>query len=353
MTREGRLSLKSGTALQQSSAACAVPRIVGILGLLVGSRNRIHLSSSNRTRKPDVWQRLATACRSTYIPMPSRFLKSMSPVGLLRVILLLILPLLALGAGKGGSGKDDASYILRPNDIINLAVYGETDLSVQVRILKTGEASFPLIGSVPVGGLSVAAAAANIRDLYAKDYLVDPKLTLSVFEYATEFISVIGAVKVPGQIPMPVSGHLDLASAMATVGGLLENADSNSIQLVRASGTSTTYSMDSIQGASGRVQLAAGDRIIVNQSAFVGKTVTVLGEVRKPGPVAFPLNGKLDLVNAIAFAGGLTELANQKKVSINRKGTVTVVDFRVISQRGDRPYLLQPDDVITVAERWF
>ena len=252
-----------------------------------------------------------------------------------------------------GASKEDEGYVLRPNDTISLAVYQEPDLSVAVRILKTGEASFPLIGSVKVGGLTVAAAAAKIRELYASDYLVDPKLSLTVNEYATEFISVIGAVKNPGQFPIPVSGHLDLASAMATAGGLAENADPNGIQLVRAAGATSSFSIDSIQGASGRVQLATGDRIIVNQSAFVGKTVTVLGQVGKPGPVAFPLKGKLDLVNAIAFAGGLTELSNPKKVTINRKGTVTVVDFKVISQRGDRPFLLQPDDVVTVAERIF
>lgn len=268
--------------------------------------------------------------------------------GLVRLILLLVFTVTARGAAK-----EDSSYILRPNDTISLSVYQELDLSVKVRILKTGEASFPLIGSVEVGGLSVTAAAAKIRDLYAKDYLVDPKLNLTVDEYATEFISVIGAVKIPGQIPMPVSGHLDLASAMATAGGLLENADANNIQLVRAAGSTSSFSMDAIQGAAGRTQLAPGDRIIVNQSAFVGKTVTVLGQVGKPGPVAFPLKGKLDLVNAIAFAGGLTELANPKKVTINRRGTVTIVDFKVISQRGDQPYLLQPDDVITVAERLF
>lgn len=269
-------------------------------------------------------------------------------VGWFRLTLFLVISVAARGAGS-----EDASYVLRPNDTISLAVYQELDLSVTVRILKSGEASFPLIGSVQVGGLSVAAAAAKIRDLYAKDYLVDPKLNLSVDEYATEFISVIGAVKVPGQIPMPVSGHLDLAAAMATAGGLAENADANSIQLVRATGATSTFSMDAIVGASGRTQLAAGDRIIVNQSAFVGKTVTVLGQVGKPGPVPFPLKGKLDLVNAIAMAGGLTELANPKKVTINRRGTVTLIDFKVISQRGDRPYLLEPEDVITVAERLF
>ena len=268
--------------------------------------------------------------------------------GFFRLILFLLISAAALAASK-----EDVTYTLRPNDTIRLAVYEELDLSVQVRILKTGQSSFPLIGSVEVGGLTVAAAAARIRDLYAKDYLVDPKLTLTVDEYATEFISVIGAVKSPGQIPMPVSGHLDLASAMATAGGLAENADANGIQLVRASGTTSNFSMSLIEGASGRIKLEAGDRIIVNQSAFVGKTLTVLGQVGKPGPLAFPLNGRLDLVNAIAMAGGLTELANPKKVTISRKGSVTVIDFKAISQRGDRPLMLQPDDVVTVAERLF
>jgi polysaccharide export outer membrane protein len=247
----------------------------------------------------------------------------------------------------------DSTYILRPNDTIRLSVYEEPDLSVQVRILKTGQASFPLIGSVEIGGLTVADSVQRIRDLYAKDYLVDPKLTITVDEYATEFISVIGAVKNPGQVPMPVSGNLDLASALASAGGLAEDADTNNVQLVRVSGTSSSYSMASIQGEAGRVRLGPGDRIIVNQSAFVGRKLTVLGQVGKPGPIPFPLSGKLDLVNAVALAGGITELANPKKVTINRKGQVTVVNFKEISERGDRPYWLQPDDVVTIAERLF
>lgn len=263
---------------------------------------------------------------------------------------LLILSVFLLGCARAA---DDGTYVLRPNDTIRVAVYEEPDLLVQVRILKTGQASFPLIGSVDVGGITVAAAAKKIRDLYAKDYLVDPKLTLTVDEYATEFISVIGAVKIPGQIPMPVAGNLDLASAMAAAGGLAENADANNIQLVRVSGTTSTFSMDSISGTSGRVKVEAGDRVIVNQSAFVGKTVTVIGQVGKPGPLPFPLNGRLDLVNAVAAAGGLTELANPKKITLNRKGAVKILNYNEISKQGDRPFLLQPDDVITVAERLF
>lgn len=252
------------------------------------------------------------------------------------------------------AGEEDASYVLRPNDSIRLAVYEEPDLSVQVRILKTGEASFPLVGSVKVSGLSVSAAATKIRDLYARDYLVDPKVTLTVDEYATELISVIGAVKNPGQIPIPVSGQLDLASAMASAGGLAEDANPGGIQLVRASGTTSIFSMADIQaGAGGRIRLEAGDRIIVNRSPFIGKTLTVLGQVGKPGPLAFPASGRLDLVNAIALCGGLTELANPKKITINRKGKIILLDFKATSQRGDQPFLLQPEDVITVPERLF
>jgi polysaccharide biosynthesis/export protein len=273
---------------------------------------------------------------------------------ILFIISMIFMSVFSTLNSQGEAGKkSDLSYILRANDVVRLSVYEEPDLSGQVRILKTGQASFPLIGSVEIGGKSVATAVEKIRELYAKDYLIDPKLTLMVDDYAVEYVSVIGAVKGPGQIPMPVTGKLDLASAIASAGGIMENADSQNIQLIRDSGVISTYSMAAIQSSAGSVALASGDRIIVNQSAFIGKTVAVLGQVGKPGPVEFPIEGKLDLVNAIALAGGMTQLANPKKVSINRKGTVTVVDFQSISQRGDRPYLLRPDDVVTVAERLF
>ncbi len=266
-----------------------------------------------------------------------------------RVILCALLFCLNVRADK----VQDGTYVLRPNDIIRLDVYEEPDLSGAVRILKTGHASFPLIGSLEISGLSVSAASAKIRELYAKDYLVDPKLTLTVQEYATEYISVIGAVRNAGQIPIPVAGQIDLAAAMA-LGGLAETADPNSILLVRASGATSTFSMSSItNGADGRVKLEAGDRIIVNQSAFVGKSLTILGQVGRQGPIAFPVNGRLDLVSAIAYAGGLTDLANPKKITLNRKGRIIILDYREISQRGDKPFLLQPDDIVNVPERLF
>jgi polysaccharide biosynthesis/export protein len=250
-------------------------------------------------------------------------------------------------------GKRDTTYILRPNDSIRVSVYGEPELSVPVRILQTGQASFELIGLVEIGGLTVASAEEKIRSLYAKDFLVDPKLTLAVDGYATDLISVIGAVNSPGPIPIPVSGQLDLASALATAGGLAPNADTGSIQLVRAAGGTSTFSLKAVQSTAARTALAAGDRIIVAESRFVGKSIKLLGQVRSPGSMPFPIDGKLDLVTAIAMVGGLTDLANPRKVSINRNGVVTTVDFRQMTERGNRPYMLEPDDIIIVSERVF
>jgi len=273
-------------------------------------------------------------------------------------LLLLSSHLAALPAQAEGDGKPaetDGSYVLRPNDVVRLEVYQEPDLSGAVRILNTGEVSFPLIGSLRVAGLSVNQAVERIRELYAANYLVDPKLTLTVFDYATDFISVIGAVRSAGQIPIPVSGNIDLASAMAIVGGLSATADANNIELVRASGAKSTFSMASIvDGSSGTVALRAGDRVIVRESPFVGKTVTILGQVGSQGPVPFPVDGRLDLVTAIAAAGGLGDLASPSKITINRGGQVVTVDYRDYSSRADSPpLLLLPGDIINVPERRF
>lgn len=248
----------------------------------------------------------------------------------------------------------DSGYVLRPNDAIRLDVFGEPELSTSVRILKTGEVAFPLIGTVVIGGLSVSNAVEKIRELFEADYLVDPKVTITVQEYATEFVSVIGAVRTPGQIPIPMSGHLDLATAMATTGGLSETADPGRIQLIRASGAASFYTLKDITyGAAGRTRLSSGDRIIVNQSAFIGKAVTVLGQVGRQGPIGFPSSGKLDLVQAIAAAGGMTRLANPKKVMLNRQGTITTLDYEAISRSGTNPFALQPGDILIVKERLF
>ncbi len=249
-------------------------------------------------------------------------------------------------------GPSTAGYQLKPNDVVRLSVFEESDLATSTRILKTGEAVFPLIGTVKIGDLSLEEATERLRLLYAADYLVDPKITLSVDEYATDFISVVGSVNRPGQIPIPSSGNLDLASALATAGGLALNADTNRITLIRAKGGRSVYSEASIRN-NGGIPLRSGDRVVVAESRFVKATITVLGQVRRPGPVEFPLDGKLDLLTAVARAGGFSELASPKKVRVTSNGRTTLVDMRPGTEHSSKNFTLHPDDIITVPERLF
>jgi len=248
--------------------------------------------------------------------------------------------------------REGADPVLKPNDLIQLVVFEEPDLATTTRVLKSGEVLVPLVGPVKIGGLTVSQANDTIRNLYAQDFLVDPKVTLTVQEYSADFISVIGAVRSPGQFPLPASGLLDLSAAIATAGGLSPEADPDRITLTLANGETSTHSASSTQNGKA-VALRPGDRVVVHQSAYVNKTATILGQVRKPGPMPFPIDGRLDLVTAIAQAGGFTELANPKKVSINRKGKVVTLNAKEMADKGDQRYFLQPEDIVTVSERFF
>src|SRR5229473_3287093 len=67
-----------------------------------------------------------------------------------------------------------ANYLLAANDIIHIKVYREEELDTTVRLAKDGTIIFPLIGSLQIGGKTTAQATALVRDLLAKDYLVNP-----------------------------------------------------------------------------------------------------------------------------------------------------------------------------------
>ncbi len=267
---------------------------------------------------------------------------------------LIIVTLLCLIAAKADcQEKARSGYVLKPGDGLSLKVYNEPDLDTEVAILKTGEVSFPLIGRVRVEGLTVGEASTRIYELYNADYLVDPKLTLTITDYAPEFVDILGEVKNAGRVKMPASGQLDLASLFAMAGGFTEEADRKSITVLRASGEVSKHSAkEESESSLQRIALSSGDRVIVGKSAFFDRTFTVLGEVKVEGPFDFPLNGKLDLVAAIALAGGLTDLANPKKVTVRRGDEVVQLDYQALS-RGGRSYPLRPGDIVSVARRIF
>jgi polysaccharide biosynthesis/export protein len=282
----------------------------------------------------------------------------MKPPGFLHLLqmllsLLVTLPCQAEPTVAATADQKDDSYVLKIDDSLELVVFEEDELTTKTKVLKSGEAVFPLVGSVTLAGSSLDVATRKIRDLYAAKYLVNPRVSLTVASYGEQSVAMLGALKSPGNLALPSNGTLDLCSALALAGGLSADADSSSITLIRANGSSTRYSKSQIDSSGAAVKLAHTDRVVVGQSRFIGKTVTILGKVVKPGQIDFPLDGELDLVGAISRAGGFHPLANPRKVTVNRSGQISVIDVEDLTKRGSGPFKLQPSDVISIPERVF
>jgi protein involved in polysaccharide export with SLBB domain len=149
----------------------------------------------------------------------------------------------AAGAAPGSAGRAAADggalsatspqYVLRPGDVVQVKVYQEEDLTSVSRIGKDGTITMPLLGSVNVVSNTLEKATQVIRDLLAKDYLVDPQVNLNVTEFAKRRFTVLGQVQKPGTYDMPADEVVSLLQAIATAGGYTRIANAHRITVQR------------------------------------------------------------------------------------------------------------------------
>lgn len=242
-----------------------------------------------------------------------------------------------------------AEYTLQKDDSLKMVVYQEDDLSTETQIGKSGFVSFPLIGTIKVVGLTVKEAEDKIKALYEKDYLVSAKVNLTVMSYAKKWVVVGGDVGKPGNIEYPEEGALSLPGAIAQAGGLLETANPHGIVLRRKSGGTSTHSLSSSAG----ITLRHGDTITVSRLSQSRSTITVSGQVEKPGIIEFPKQGGLDIVTAIAQAGGPSRIAYTKTVTVRRNGQSYLIPYGEIIKGKARTYSLRAGDVVFIREsKW-
>lgn len=124
------------------------------------------------------------------------------------------------------------------------------------------------------------------------------------------------------------------------------------IGAVRLAGLSTDQAANLI-----KKQLADGylakPEVSVTIEARIRKTVTVLGQAQRPGVFELPANRRLTLVEAVGMAGGLTRIANPKKVTLKRSGNVLTLNLSEITSGKGTDFPLQDGDVITIPESLF
>jgi polysaccharide export outer membrane protein len=115
--------------------------------------------------------------------------------------------------------KPVRAYTLVPDDTIEMKVYRHGDLDTRARLAEDGTVVLPLLGSIAIGGKTADEARQTIRGLLAKDYLVNPQVSLSVVEYAKRLITVMGEVQRPGTFELPHDQVVNLLQAIAMAGG--------------------------------------------------------------------------------------------------------------------------------------
>ena len=155
---------------------------------------------------------------------------------------------------------DDSSYRLGPGDVIGISVYGEDELTFEaVRLSDGGTFPYPFFEEVNASGKTVVEVESHLRRLLLGDYLVNPKVSVSVVEYRPFYVN--GEVRTPGGYQYKPG--LTVRSAVALAGGFTSRASKTKFELIRNTGRAQKRYRAGID-----TEIWPGDILTVRQSFF-------------------------------------------------------------------------------------
>ena len=270
--------------------------------------------------------------------------------------MLMLLLLMTLQAPAAPPGGDPRLYTIGPNDVLTVIVYNQPQLSGKFAVEADGSIAFPLLGRVSAGGFNVRAVEDKIRAGLAEGILNDPQVSVSVEQYRSQQIFVVGEVRQPGSLQF--TGSMTLIEALARAGSTTDRAGTEAVIVRSSSGSAAPPAQDpNAPGAttvrvklqdlqsgalSQNVPLRAGDTIFVPRAL----TVFVSGQVRTPGE--YPIREGLTVRQALALAGGVTDRGSNRRVQIIR-----VVNGKDVTYGVNLQQTVQAGDTIVVLERFF
>src|SRR5262245_755659 len=249
-----------------------------------------------------------------------------------------------------------ADYVVGPQDVLMVQLFDQPDLGGKYTVEADGTFSFPLIGRVTAGGLTLRKVESELKKQLADGYFTNPQITVAVEQYRSRRVFVMGEVRLPG--PVSLTGDMTLIEALARAGSTLPSA-SGEIAIVRpAPGTNgpmlpTAESDADIAHArirdleSGRsnqnIELRDGDTIFVPRA----ESVYVFGEVKLPGAYIIQ-NDTTTVLQALSLAGGVSEDGAMNRIKIVR--LVNGAKTELKANLGDR---VQPGDTIMIPRKYF
>ena len=259
-------------------------------------------------------------------------------------VCLMCLPLAALAQ----SGE---SLCIGPGDQIHVTVVDSPELDQHPRVTDAGEVPLIGVGAVKIVGLTPAEAATAVHDkLIAAHYLNHPEVTVTVEQYATQTVSVLGQVRASGAYPIGTARPV--VDILALAGGLNEVADRNIVIERRGDPDHPLHynlANDGVLALQTSVLVYPGDTVMVPKAGIV----YVLGDVNRPGGFVMDNNStELTLLQALARAGGVSRTAKQGHAKLLRKDATgyheTQLSLGEIQKGKQQDIALAPGDVLYV-----
>lgn len=273
-------------------------------------------------------------------------LRASATMSLALVLGFPVSPALAQPVTAGAAAA--AEYRLGAGDVVRITVYQNPDLTLETRVTEAGVVSYPLLGNIRLGGLSVTAAEKFIVDaLRSGNFVKQPQVNVVVVQVRGNQANVLGQVNRPGRYPIETA-DMRLTDLLAAAGGTSAGGG----DLVVVTGTRggqrfrVEVDLPSLFAANAKdsdPQIQNGDIVWVERQPLV----YIYGEAQKPGPMR--LERGMTLMQALSTGGGLTQRGTERGIRVHRKaidGRMTVITPAM----DDR---LQDGDVVYVRESLF
>jgi polysaccharide export outer membrane protein len=265
-----------------------------------------------------------------------------------QALMLTAAPAFAQSAAPAAAAPS-AEYRLGAGDVMRISVYQNPDLTLETRVSENNVVSFPLLGSIKVGGLSVTQTEQLITDGLKKgNFVKNPQVTIVVLQVKGNQASVLGQVNRPGRYPIETA-DMRLTDLIANAGGVVSGAGSETLILTgKRGGQPYRAEIDlpgifAVGGGAQDVFIQHGDVVWVDRAPMV----YIYGEVQRPGPMR--LERGMTLMQSLATGGGITQRGTEKGIRVHRKsadGKVEIIQLPMDES-------LKDGDVVYVKESLF
>ena len=248
----------------------------------------------------------------------------------------------------GANAQDKSEYPLSAGDSIKVQVFQNPDLTVEARISENGTITYPLIGSVQIGGMSMAAAEKKIADALRNGrFLVNPQVTITLAQVRGNQVAVLGQVNRPGRFALETV-NTRITDVLAMAGGATPAGDDSVILTGVRDGKPFRKVIDipaMFLNEKGEMDLvvAGGDVLFVQRAPVF----YIYGEAQRPGP--YRIDRGMTVMQGLAAGGGPTPRGSETRLRLHRKDAAGVVQ----QTSPDFNELLQPNDVLYVRESLF